>query len=56
MEEGDSNAKFFHRVAISNRKRNFIELVEVNGVAHVGEEVEGAIVDFYERLFKEEAS
>lgn len=25
-------------------------------MAHVGEEVEGAIVDFYERLFKEEAS
>lgn len=55
LEERDSNTKFFHRVAVATRRRNFVESVEVNGVVHVGEEeVEGAIVDYYKWLCGEE--
>ncbi|XP_075099342.1 uncharacterized protein LOC142176157 [Nicotiana tabacum] len=32
LNEGDSNTKFFHRVAVVNRRRNFIESLVVDGV------------------------
>ncbi|KAF3638651.1 hypothetical protein FXO37_24270 [Capsicum annuum] len=35
LKEGDSNTKFFHRLTLTNRMRNFIESVEVNGNAFV---------------------
>lgn len=35
LKEGDSSTKFFHRVVVANKRRNYIEL-EVNGVTHVG--------------------
>nr|XP_016514265.1 PREDICTED: uncharacterized protein LOC107831058 [Nicotiana tabacum] len=31
LNEGDSNTKFFHRVAVANRRRNFIESLVVHG-------------------------
>lgn len=56
LEEGDANTKKFHRVAITSKRRNFIESVEVEGEVYAGEEgVEGATIQFYKRLFKEEA-
>nr|XP_016434734.1 PREDICTED: uncharacterized protein LOC107761081 [Nicotiana tabacum] len=57
LKEGDSNTKFFHRVAVANRRRNFIESLVVDGVRiEREEEVKGAIVGFYENLYKEEVS
>ncbi|XP_075076314.1 uncharacterized protein LOC142162976 [Nicotiana tabacum] len=57
LKEGDLNTKFFHRVAVANRRRNFIESLVVDGVRIEGEEeVKGAIVGFYENLYKEEVS
>lgn len=46
--------QFSHRVAIANRRRNLIESMEVGGRHYEGAgEVESAIDQFYERLFKE---
>ncbi|XP_075088362.1 uncharacterized protein LOC142170364 [Nicotiana tabacum] len=45
------------KVAVANRRRNFIESLVVDGVKIEGEEeVKGAIVGFYENLYKEEVS
>nr|XP_016480295.1 PREDICTED: uncharacterized protein LOC107801479 [Nicotiana tabacum] len=38
LKEGDLNTKFFHRVAVVNRRRNFIEFLVVDGVRIEGEE------------------
>ncbi|XP_019229951.1 PREDICTED: uncharacterized protein LOC109210922 [Nicotiana attenuata] len=38
LKEGDSHTKFFHRVAVANRRRNFIESLVVDGVRIEGEE------------------
>nr|XP_009590391.2 uncharacterized protein LOC104087583 isoform X2 [Nicotiana tomentosiformis] len=53
LKEGDSNTKFFHRVAVANRRRNFIESLVVDGVRIEGEEeVKGAIAGFMRTYIK----
>ncbi|XP_070020524.1 uncharacterized protein [Nicotiana sylvestris] len=57
LKEGGSNTKFFHRVAVANRKRNFIKSLVVDDVRIEGEEeVKGVIVGFYENFYKEEVT
>ena len=34
LKEGDSNIKFFHKIANSNRHRNFMEKIEVEGTTY----------------------
>ncbi|XP_016511376.1 uncharacterized protein LOC107828553 [Nicotiana tabacum] len=55
--ELDESEKARLGVAVANRRRNFIESLVVDGVRIEGEkEVKGAIVGFYENLYKEEVS
>lgn len=57
MEDGDRNAKFFHRVANARRKLNAIQNIVVDGERHVEDSfVEGAIDHFYEKLYHENFS
>jgi hypothetical protein len=34
LKEGDNNTKFFHKMANSNRRRNYMKKVEVDGTVH----------------------
>ncbi len=54
LQEGDNNTKFFHRMANSNRRRNYVNGLEVDGVYHEEkEEVKQQIVQFYSSLYQE---
>jgi hypothetical protein len=55
LKEGDKCTKFFHWIANSNRRSNFIESVSVNGsVTSAQPAIRDHIVQFYESLFSEQ--
>ena len=52
LEEGDNNTKFFHQMADSHRRNNYMERVEVDGVVYeVESEVREKVVQFYASLY-----
>ena len=54
FKEGDNNTKFFHKVANSRRRYNYISMLEVNGVIYEDEsEMADQAVPFYKNLYKE---
>ena len=57
LKEGDTSIKFSHRVTVANRRRSFIQSVEVNVVSHVGkQEVKGVVIYYYEKKLKRKRS
>lgn len=47
LKEGDSNTKFFHRVANSHKRNNYIGRVEIDGIElNEGNEIKERIVGF----------
>ncbi|CAN1277182.1 Putative ribonuclease H protein At1g65750, partial [Linum perenne] len=54
LRMGDRNSKFFHRIANFNRRRNFLDWIEVDGIQVNGQvEVAKAAVDFFSKLYFE---
>ena len=54
FKEGDNNTKFFHKVANSRRRYNYISMLEVNEVIYEDEsEMANQAVQFYKNLYKE---
>ena len=54
LKEGDNNTKFFHKMANSNRRRNYMKKVEVEGTVHgTVEDIRDNVVCFYESLYQE---
>ena len=54
LKEGDNNSKFFHQMANSHRRNNYIERVEVDGAVYkVESEVREKVVQFYASLYQE---
>uniref|UniRef100_A0A2N9IM47 Reverse transcriptase zinc-binding domain-containing protein n=1 Tax=Fagus sylvatica TaxID=28930 RepID=A0A2N9IM47_FAGSY len=43
LKEGDNNTKFFHKMANSNRRRNYMDKVEVDGVVYDNDNERGWI-------------
>ena len=57
LKEGDNNTKFFHQMANSHRRNNYMERVEVDGtVFEVESEVREKVVQFYASLYQEHES
>ena len=55
LKEGDHCTKFFHRVANSNRRSNYIESLSVNGLVSSNQVViQNHVVQFYESLLLEQ--
>jgi hypothetical protein len=54
LKEGDNNTKFFHKIANSNRRRNLMEKLEVDGIVYSKESIiRDKAVQFYETLYTE---
>ena len=54
LKEGDNNTKFFHKMTNSNRRRNYIGGLEVDGVYYEEEaKMRNQVVQFYENMFCE---
>ena len=54
LKEGDNNTKYFHKVANSNRRRNHIGGLDVDGIYYEEEaEMREHVVQFYETMFCE---
>ena len=54
LKEGDKNSKFFHRIATSNRNRNTIGQLSIDGeVSTQQAAIKEHIVQFYEQLYTE---
>ena len=54
LKEGDNNTKFFHKMANSHRRYNYMERVEVDGVVYEDDSVIRAkVVQFYKFLYQE---
>ncbi|XP_050263997.1 uncharacterized protein LOC126708238 [Quercus robur] len=54
VKEGDNNTRFFHRVANSYRRTNYLRGIEVDGVLYEDEEeVRSKVVHFYQSLYTE---
>jgi hypothetical protein len=54
LKEGDRNTKFFHRMANSHRRNNFIGCLNIEGtVTSDPKEVEEGIVQYYKHLYCE---
>jgi hypothetical protein len=52
LKEDDNNTKFFHKLANSHRRSNYMEKVELDGVVYKEEtEVREKVVHFYESLY-----
>ena len=52
VKEGDNNTRFFHRVANSHRRTNYLRGIEVDGVLYEDEEeVRSKVVHFYQSLY-----
>ncbi|XP_022852922.1 uncharacterized protein LOC111374488 [Olea europaea var. sylvestris] len=55
LKEGDKCAKFFHRVANSNRRNNSITVLEVDGVTYEEpQQIGSQLVNFYQNLYREQ--
>ena len=55
LKEGDNNTKFFHQMANSHRRCNYMERVEVDGtVFEMESEVKEKVVQFYASLYQEQ--
>ena len=55
LREGDSNTKFFHGMANSNRRNNSIDNLNIDGVLTSDQEViEDDIARFYKSLYSED--
>jgi hypothetical protein len=54
LKGGDNNTKFFHKVANSNCRRNFIGGLEVDGVYYEEEaKMRDHVLQFYRNIFRE---
>jgi hypothetical protein len=54
LKEGDNNTKFFHKIANSNRRRNLMEKLEVDGILYSEDSIiRDKAVKFYEKLYTE---
>ena len=54
LKEGDNNTIFFHKIANSNRRRNFMEKLEVDGTLYSSEsDIREKVVQFYTSLYTE---
>ena len=54
LKEGNNNTKFFHKMANSNRRRNYMKTVEVDDIVHeTDQEIRDNVVSFYEDLYQE---
>jgi hypothetical protein len=54
LKEGDNNTKFFHKIANSNRRRNLMEKLEVDGIIYSEDSIiRDKAVQFYETLYME---
>jgi hypothetical protein len=57
LKEGDSNTRFFHKVANSHRRNNRVETLCIDGVmSHDPNEVKEHIVQFYRNLYTEQSN
>ena len=54
IKEEDNNTKFFHKVANSRRRYNYLSILEVDGVIYKEEsEAAAQVVQFYKNLYQE---
>lgn len=54
LKEGDNNTSFFHHVANSNRRRNYLGILEVDGhVFEDREDIKTQVEQFYHSLYQE---
>jgi hypothetical protein len=54
---GDSNTRFFHKVANSHRRYNHMEGLRINGIlSHNPVEIKDHVVQFYQRLYSERST
>ena len=54
IKEGDNNTKFFHKVANSRKRYNYLNMLEVDGVIYEEDlEVADQVVHFYKKLYTE---
>jgi hypothetical protein len=54
LKERDNNTKFFHQMANSNRRRNFMEKVDVDGIVlDTDSDIRERVVQFHESLYQE---
>ena len=54
LKEGDNNTKFFHKMANSHQRYNYMDKVVVDGVVYEEEsEIREKVVHFYESLYQE---
>jgi hypothetical protein len=54
LREGVNNTKFFHRMANSNRRRNFVGNIEVDGLRYEGQfGIREQVEQFYNYLENE---
>ena len=54
LREGDNNTGFFHKIANSNCRRNYMRCIEVNGIQNEDEsELKEKVVEFYSTLYQE---
>jgi hypothetical protein len=54
LKEGDNNMSFFHRIANSNRRNNYLSSLEVDGfIFEDKEDIKVQVEQFYQSLFQE---
>jgi hypothetical protein len=57
LKEGDSNTRFFHKMANSHRKYNRVETLRIDGVlSNDPNEVKEHVVQFYRNLYSEQSN
>jgi hypothetical protein len=57
LKKGDSNTRFFHKVAYSHWRYNHVEGLRINGIlSHNPVEIKDHVVQFYQRLYSERST